>query len=115
MPRISAAEFREGVKKMIVPGYPRRRYVAAHRERIDQRIIKVLILERLIGRYFSVLARRLSWTSFRRMRRFAERKRHRVDAQSILGSGANPGFGVDSAAEMIVQIGALGHVHKKRV
>ena len=38
-----------------------------------------------------------------------------VHAESVFGCVANPGFGVDRAGEMDVQVGALGHASEKCV
>jgi hypothetical protein len=36
-----------------------------------------------------------------------------IEAEVIFGGGANPGFGVDGSGQVVVQVGALGHVQQK--
>ena len=38
-----------------------------------------------------------------------------VHAEIVLGGETNPGFGVDRAREVVVQVCALGHAEEKRV
>jgi len=49
----------------------------------------------------------------RRALRLRESELGNIDAQMIFGCGADPGFRVNSTAQMIVQISALRHAEQK--
>ena len=75
----------------------------------------MLISVSLRRRNFSVAARRVGWGISRTVLRFSKPKRSKVHAKPIFRACANPRFGINGSAQMIVQIRALGHLRKKGV
>ncbi len=73
----------------------------------------MLVLVRLGRGNFTLSASRLVRAAVGRGLRLRESEFRKIDAQTIFGCGANPGFRVNSAAQMIMQIGALGHPEEK--
>ena len=72
----------------------------------------MLVLVRLGRGDFALSASRLVRAAVGRGLRLRECEFRKIDAQTILGCGANPGFRVNCAAQMIVQISALGHAEE---
>src|SRR5216683_3369575 len=97
---------------MIVRRHSWRRHEAAHGECIHERVKEMLVFVSVCRRDFPVSAGLLR-SAARRALRLRESELGNIDAQMIFGCGANPGLCVDSAAQMIVQIGALRHAEQK--
>src|SRR5207237_7960930 len=74
---------------------------AAHRKDIDQRVVKRLSDHGVGCGTHAAYAASVSW--------LGERKRSYVDAELVFRRGANPGFRVDGATQMIVEVRAFGH------
>ncbi len=73
----------------------------------------MLVLVRLGCGNSTLSASRLVRAAVGRGLRLRESEVPKIHAQTILGCGANPGFCVNCAAQMIVQISALGHAEEK--
>src|SRR5260370_10118970 len=97
---------------MIVRRQSCRGHEAAHGECIHESVKEMLVFVSVCRRDFPVSAELLR-SAARRAPRLRESELGKIDAQMIFGGGANPGFRVNSAAQMIVQIGALRHADQK--
>src|SRR5216683_5385292 len=97
---------------MIVRRHSWRRHEAAHGECIHERVKEMLVFVSVCRRDSPVSAELLR-SAARRALRLRESELGKIDAQMIFGCGANPGFRVNSAAQVIVQISAFGHAEKK--
>src|SRR6266513_4399661 len=97
---------------MIVRRRSWRRHKPAHGECIHECVKEMLVFVSVCRRDFPVSAGLLR-SAARRALRLRESELGNIDAQMIFGCGANPGFRVNSAAQMIVQIGALGHPEER--
>ena len=107
---IGAAEFVERVEEVIVAARAGDGNEAAHGERIDQFIVKMLIFKGLGGGDIAGFARGTFGGVVGFVFGFGEGERGGIDAELIFGGGANKGFGIDGAGEVTVQVGAFGHV-----
>jgi hypothetical protein len=113
MAMIGPAEFRKGIEKVIVRGHSRRRHEASHGESIHERVKEVLVFVSVCRRDFAAPAHGLLPSAPRIGLRLRESELGNIDAQMIFGCGANPGFRVNSAAQMIVKISAFRHAKKE--
>src|SRR6266403_1445464 len=113
MAMIGPAEFREGIEEVIVPRHSRRGHETAHGESIHERVKEMLVFVSAFRRDSVVSAHGLVRSAASRGLRLRESKLGNIDAQMIFGCRANPGFRVNSAAQMIVKIGALRHAKKE--
>lgn len=112
MPMAGAAKFGKGVEEMVVAGDARRREKAAHGEGVDQGVVEMLVVKGSGGGKFAFAACGLL-VGVSGGLRFGKGKFCGIDAELVFGSGANPGFGINGAAEVVVQVGAFGHAEKK--
>ena len=102
-------EFREGVEEVVVAAHPCGRHETAHGESVNQRVVEMLIRKGLSRGDISVAANGVRREAIRHGARLEKGVRGEFHAEVVFGAGANPGFGVDRAAEMVVQVRALGH------
>src|ERR1700740_1422142 len=107
----NAVEFREGVEEVIVATDAGRGDKAAHRECVNERVVEMLIGEGVSGGNIAVTANWLRWEAVRHGARLEKRVSDEVHAEIVFSGGANPGFGVNRAGEMVVQIRTLGHAN----
>ena len=105
----SAVEFGEGVEEMIVGADAGAGDETAHGECVNERVVEMLIGEGMSGGEIAVAADGLRREAVRHGARLEERVGGEIHAKIIFGGGANPGFGVNRTAEMIMQVRALGH------
>ena len=75
----------------------------------------MLILVGLRGENVAIFASGLGCRIVSGGLRLNERECDRIHAELIFGRRANPRFGVDCAAQVIVQVGALGHTQQEQV
>src|SRR6266576_82654 len=99
---IGAAERCERIEEMVVSRYAGRRNETAHGEGVDQCVEQMLILIGVCGGDCTASTVCFVRILFGPRLRFCERKRCEVHAQMIFRRGTDPGFRVDSAAQMIV-------------
>ncbi len=92
---------------MVVTRDPWRRHKSAHREGVNQFIVEVLIRKCVGRRDLAFAAGRANW--------LRKGEGLLVHAKSVLGGITDKGFGVDGAAEMAMEIGALRHMPKERI
>src|SRR6266550_8219818 len=111
----SVIKFAEGVKEMVMPADSCCGDEAAHRKRIDQRVVEILVGECLRGGYFPIAAYWLGRFGLHRGRRSDKRMAGKVHAKALFRSDANKRLRIDPAAQMVVQIRALRHARKKRM
>src|SRR6267143_6645837 len=111
----SVIKFAEGVKEMVMPADSCCGDEVAHRKRIDQRVVEILVGECLRGGYFPIAAYWLRSFGLNRCRRSDKRMAGMVHAKALFRSDANKGIHIDPAAQVVVQVRALGHAHKKRM
>src|SRR2546430_7767983 len=97
---------------MIVCRRSWRRHKPAHGECIHECVKEMLVFVSVCRRDFPVPAGLLR-SAARRALRLRESELGNIDAQMIFGCGADPGFRVNSTAQMIVQISALRHAEQK--
>ena len=107
--RIGAAELGKGSEEMIVRGLPLGRNKTAHRERVDQLVVEVLVLRHVGGLDIAGLADRLRLGARPYRLRLGEGLGDRIDAETVLAAHTDKGLGIDRPVEMIMQIGALRH------
>ncbi|MBA0085539.1 MAG: hypothetical protein HRJ53_11130 [Acidobacteria bacterium Pan2503] len=105
---IGAAELCERIEEVVVSRYAGGRNETAHGEGVDQRVEEMLILVS-VGCGDLAASAVCFGVLFGPSLRFCERKRCKVHAQMIFRRGTDPGFRIDGAAQMIVQVRALGH------
>src|SRR5438874_11611436 len=98
---VGAATLFEGLVEVIVTGHAGRWNEAAYGKGMDQRVVKRLIFVGVGCGKLAASAASVSW--------LGERKRSYVDAVLVFRRGANPGFRVDGATQMIVEVRAFGH------
>src|SRR5262249_59441579 len=98
-----AAETGESVEEMVVAAKAGSRHESTHRESVDQIVVELLIFERIGRRYLAgrtggriVLGARVH------IRRSTNGRG--IKAHVVFRSVANPGFGIDCAVQMIVQV-----------
>ncbi len=108
-----SAKLCKGAEKLIVSGDSGRRDEAAHGERVDQVVVEVLVLENIRGGNSANSAGRRLLPIAGRENRLCSLDRRGLDAQAVFCGGANPGFRVHGAAQMIVQISAFRHFEKQ--
>ena len=108
-------EFREGVEEMIVGADAGGGHETAHGECVNERVVEMLIRSGESRGDIAVAADGLRREAVGHGTRLEEGVRGEVHAEIVFGAGANPGFGVDRAGEMVVQVRALGHAGEKRV
>src|SRR5215472_18520572 len=106
---IGAAELCERIEEVVVSRYTGRRNETARGEGVDQRVEEMLILVSVGCGDLAASAVCFGGILFGPSLRFRERKRCKVHAQMIFRRGTDPGFRIDGAAQMIVQVRALGH------
>src|ERR1700704_1560184 len=111
----SVIKFAEGVKEMVVPADSCCGDEVAHRKRIDQRVVEILVGECLRGGHLPIAAHWLRWIGLRRSRLSDKRRAGKVHAKALFRSDANKGLRIDPAAQVVVQVSALRHAHKKRM
>src|SRR5882762_1339439 len=111
----SVIKFAEGVKEMIVSADSCCGDEVAHRKRIDQRVVEILVGECLRGGYFPIAAHWWRWLGLPRSRRSDKRIAGKVHAKALFRSDANKRLRIDTAAQVVVQVRALRHAHKKRM
>src|SRR5580692_211447 len=105
----NAVEFRECIEEMIVAAEASAGDETAHRECVNERVVEVLIGEGVSRRDIAVAADWLRRQAVRHGARLKKRVSNEVHAKIVFGGGADPGFGVNRAAEVVVQVCALGH------
>ena len=71
----------------------------------------MLIREGVSCGNIAVAADRLRREAIRHGARLEKRVGQEVHAKIVFGGGANPGFGVNRAREVVVQVRALGHAN----
>src|SRR6266576_1286374 len=94
----SVIKFAEGVKEMIVSADSCCGNEVAHRTRIDQRVVEILVGECLRGGHLPIAAYRLRWHGLRRSRRSDKRMAGKVHAKALFRSDANKRLRIDPAA-----------------
>jgi hypothetical protein len=99
-----AAKSREGCKKLVVSAESRRRHKAAHRERIHQPVVEVL-----------VRGNRCRLHQPPRARRFGEAQRNGVHAQPVLPRCADKALRIHRAREVNVQVRSLWKIRQERI
>src|SRR5262249_32974675 len=109
MTMIGTAKSGEGVEELVVSSDAGRGNEATHGERIDERVVEMLIFKSLRGGNFAIAAGGLRTIAVRGGFQFDEGMSGNVDAETIFRAGTNPGFGVDRAAEVDVEVRAFGH------
>ncbi len=72
-----------------------------------------MVFVSICGRNFAVPARGLLRSAAWRGFRLCESELAKIHAKMIFGRGANPGFRVDRAAQMVVEVTALRHLEQK--
>ncbi len=86
---------------------------AAHGEGVDEGIVKLLVLEGVLGADVALatdgLRRKAHGSGFG----FEEAHGLEIDAEEIGGSILNKGFGIDGAGEVHVEVSTLGHAGEK--
>ena len=80
-----------------------------------RRVVEMLVGEGLRGRHLAFTTSRLGRISLRRSLRLHERMRRQVHAQPFLSGIANECLRVYRPAQVIVQVGALGHANQEGV
>ncbi len=111
----NAVEFREGVEEMIVAADAGGGDETAHGECVNERVVEMLIGHGVSGGDIAVAADGLRREAVRHGARLEKRVGGEIHAEIVFGGGANPGFGVDRAGEVVVQVRALGHADEKCV
>src|SRR4030088_2757448 len=106
-------KFAKGVKEMIVPADSDCGDEVAHRKRIDQRVVEILVSECLRGGHLPIAAYWLRWLGLRRGRRSDKRMAGKVHAKALFRSDANKGLRINPAAQVVVQVRALRHAREK--
>src|SRR6266850_2365190 len=109
----SVIEFAEGVKEMIVPADSCCGDEVAHRKRINQRVVVILVGECLRGGYLPIAAYWLRRFGLRSSRRSDKRMAGKVHAKALFRSDANKRLRIDPAAQVVVQVRALRHAREK--
>src|SRR5712671_4297084 len=109
----SVIKFAEGVKEMIMPADSCCGGEAAHRKRIDERVVEILVGECLGGGYLPITAHGLRWVGLHRSRRSDKRMAGKVHAKALFRSDANKRLRIDPAAQVVVQVRALRHAREK--
>src|SRR6266436_8680601 len=109
----SVIKFAEGVKEMVMPADSCCGDEVAHRKRIDQRVVEILVGECVRGGHLPIAAYRLRWLGLHRGRRSDKRMAGKVHAKALFRSDANKRLRIDPAAQVVMQIRALGHARKK--
>ena len=110
---IDAVEFIERVEEMIVAAGAGGGNEAAHRERVDECVVEMLILVGLRGGDVAGFTRRAFGALDGFVFGLGKGERAWIDAELIFGGGANPGLGVDGTAEVTVEVGALGQIDEE--
>ena len=111
--RIDDLEFCKRVKEMIVTARTGGRNERAHRERVYERIVEMLIFKSARNRGIAFAADRLRRDAARHRVGLKQRKRIEIDAKLVVSAVANPGFGIYRARQMDMKVGAFGHAHEK--
>src|ERR1700737_2720573 len=95
-----SVKFSKGFKKGVVSTDSGGGREAAHGKGVDQGVVKMLVRIGCRRGDFAIRACGLRWRSLRTRKR----KTGEIHAKSVFRGGANPGLGVDSASQMIMQI-----------
>ena len=111
--RIDDLEFCERVEEMIVAAHTGGRNERAHRERVHQRIVEMLIFKRARNRGIAFAADGLRGDAARHRVGLEEGESIEIDAQFVVGAIANPRLRVHGARQMTMKVGAFGHAHEK--
>src|SRR6266566_5574317 len=88
----SVIKFAEGVKEMVMPADSCCGDEAAHRKRIDQRVVEILVGECLRGGHLPIAAHWWRWLGLHRSRRSDKRIAGKVHAKALFRSDANKGL-----------------------